>query len=454
MRTISRRTARRLVLGRQGLWPGRRYAGKQGVAEAIRASECVQVDTISTIARSHDLTLWSRVADYDARWLNELCYGDRLFFDFGTILMIYPAQHLIYFQAIMQRLRKRLADVSPEAQAVRRHVLDEIARRGPLANRDFADRKRIPGGFNMVKDTSSALYHLYLGGHVMTHSRRNFERVYDLASNLKHDSGGDVNAVAVSFDGAQTADAAPSLSPDEAQTERFFALKAMRDLGLASGAQWARRVTIMQHERANARRAHACLNKLVGEGVLAAVGIEGLKETYYLPLEDYDLLDTLEQGGVPARWKPLPEVSSPATTNEEVNFLAPLDNVIWDRVRLKELFDFDYVWEVYKPAHARKWGYYTLPILFGDRFVGRIAPRLDRKTRTLHIEGFWLEEADTTAQAQAANPVFEQALNAGLTRFARFHDAAYLDTTALANQNNPHRVLLDNIASNYAAVQQ
>lgn len=454
MRTISRQTARRLVLGRQGLWPGRRYAGKQGVAHAILASECVQVDTISTIARSHDLTLWSRVADYDARWLNELCYGDRLFFDFGTILMIYPARHLIYFQAVMQRLRKRLADVSPEAHAVRRHVLDEIARRGPLANRDFADRKRIPGGFNMVKDTSSALCHLYLGGHVMTHSRRNFERVYDLASNLSHDSGCDVNSHAASSNAAQIADAASSVSPDEGQTERFFALKAMRDLGLASGAQWARRVTIMQHARASARRAVSLLNEFVSEGVLAAVRIEGLKETYYLPIEDYGLLDTLEQGDVPARWNPPPWIPSPTTTTEEVNFLAPLDNVIWDRARVKELFGFDYVWEVYKPAHARKWGYYTLPILFGDRFVGRIAPRLDRKTRTLHVEGFWLEEANMQAEAWHTNAAFEQALRAGLTRFARFHDAIRLDTTALANQNNPHRVLLDNIASNYAAVQQ
>ena len=142
------------------------------------------MDTINVLARSHDLTLYARVLDYDPAYLEELCYQDRLFFDYGTILMIYPGQHLRYFQTVMRRIRERLANVSEDAQAVRQHVLEEITRRCPLANRDFIDRTRIPGGFNMVKDTSSALYHLYLGGHVMTHSRRNFERMYDLAHNV------------------------------------------------------------------------------------------------------------------------------------------------------------------------------------------------------------------------------------------------------------------------------
>ena len=442
LRTISKQTARRLVLGRQGLWPGRRYAGKQGTGEAIRASECVQVDTISTIARSHDLTLWSRVADYDPAWLNELCYQDRLFFDFGTILMIYPTQDRRHFHAIMQRFRKRLADVSPEAQAARQHVLDEIARRGPLASRDFANRTRIAGGFNMVKDTSSALYHLYLGGHVMTHSRRNFERVYDLTTNVL---GSGYSEWLISGD-------TTGLLHESKDTE-FFALKAMRDLALATAPQWARRVSVMQHDRPAPRVADKLLKELALELALATVRVEGLKETYYLPIEDYRLLDTLERGDVPDAWKPPAWIPTPTTTTEEVNFLAPLDNVLWDRPRLKELFDFDYIWEVYKPAHTRRWGYYTLPILFGDRFVGRIAPRLDRKTRTLHIEGFWLEEVEGTEGAGAAwhtDAAFGHALKMGLTRFARFHNAERLDTSALANHANPQRVLLDNIAAHYA----
>ena len=211
----------------------------------------------------------------------------------------------------------------------------------------------------------------------------------------------------------------------------------MRDLGLATPAQWARRVSLMEHHRVSAREAKKQLESLALDLALVVVKIEGQAEPCYLPAEDYVLLDVLERGDVPAQWKPLA-----ATTNEEVTFLAPLDNAIWDRARLQSLFDFEYVWEVYKPAHTRKWGYYTLPILYGDQLVARIAPRLDRKTRTLNVEGFWLE-SDTLA----ADGAFISALAAGLTRFARFHQAERLDFAACANVTPALRVMLDKIAS-------
>ena len=75
-----------------------------------------------------------------------------------------------------------------------------------------------------------------------------------------------------------------------------------------------------------------------------------------------------------------------------VAFLAPLDPLVWDRDLLRSLWDFDYVWEVYVPAAKRRWGYYVLPLLWGDRFVGRIEPRIERKTGTLRILGLWWED--------------------------------------------------------------
>lgn len=404
------------------MWPGRRYAGKSGVAQAIRASECVQVDTINIIQRSHDLTLFARVSDYQPEWLHEVCYGERLFFDYGTILMLYPVADLPCFQTVMQRLHQRLSHAEETAQTVRQHVLEEIEKRGPLANRDFANRERIPGGFNHVKDTSSALYHLYLSGHVMTHHRRNFERVYDLAHNVNAQLNGNTSC--------------PSVSAAEA--ERFFALKAMRDLGLATSAEWARRATLMQHERIPARTATKRLDALVSEGALATVEVEGIRETCYLPAEDTPLLDTLEAGEIPAQWQPLN-----ATTHDEVTFLAPLDNAIWDRARTTSLFDFEYVWEVYKPAAVRKWGYYTLPILFGDCLVGRMAFRLERKTQTLFVEGFWLEASQLPDDAN-----FQQTLARGLARFARFHNARQVCLAPEAKLVPNLRVLLNSALDN------
>src|SRR5689334_20766409 len=100
--TITRQTARRYVLGRQGLWPGRRWRGKPGTDMALRQGEAAQIDTISVVARNHDLALWSRVADYRTEYLDTLLYQERVFFDYGDILMIYPMQELPYWQAIMQ----------------------------------------------------------------------------------------------------------------------------------------------------------------------------------------------------------------------------------------------------------------------------------------------------------------------------------------------------------------
>jgi hypothetical protein len=146
-----------------------------------------------------------------------------------------------------------------------------------------------------------------------------------------------------------------------------------------------------------------------------------LKEPRYAPAADLPLLAELAKGRTPACWQPLA-----TTTNEEVNFLAPLDNVIWDRARTRALFDFEYIWEVYKPASQRRWGYYTMPILYGDRLVGRLNPKLDRRAGVLAIDGFWLEDA-----ALAQDEAFAAALARGLARFARFHDAA-LDLATVA----------------------
>ncbi|HEX8025338.1 MAG TPA: crosslink repair DNA glycosylase YcaQ family protein, partial [Candidatus Limnocylindrales bacterium] len=95
-----------------------------------------------------------------------------------------------------------------------------------------------------------------------------------------------------------------------------------------------------------------------------------------------------------------------------VAFLAPLDPLVWDRDLLRKLFDFDYLWEVYVPEPKRKWGYYVLPLLFGDRFVGRIEPRIDRKAKTLDVVGLWWEPGFDPLAAEGFVPAFADALEA------------------------------------------
>lgn len=399
--TFSKQTVRRFVLGRQGLWPGRRWQGKAGAAEAIRQCEAVQIDPLNIVARSHDITLWGRVADYKPEHLTSLCYDDRAFFDYAHILMLYPMDELPYWRAIMRRNGARPSWVSFAAEHA--DLIDEVRatlrERGPLGNRDFEGRRRVTS-YYARKDTGLALRYLWLTGELMTYGRRRFERLFHFHHHVvpPHLRDGEV--------------------PIE-QAEAFFARKALSFLGIAGAGLWASTFATLIERSVPRSQAQQQLHDLVVANEIAAVSIEGRKEPWYMLTADLPLLQMVADGQLPDRWQPLN-----TTTNEEAVFLAPLD-IVSARGRAKVLFDFEYIWEVYKPAAIRRWGYYTLPVLYGDQLVARIDPALDRITGTLKVNGFWLEEGFPADEAFAA------ALARALAHFARFAGATRLNIAAI-----------------------
>jgi uncharacterized protein YcaQ len=159
---------------------------------------------------------------------------------------------------------------------------------------------------------------------------------------------------------------------------------------------------------------------MLTDGDIIEVKVEGWKQAHYALTADANVLVELSAGRIPAEWSPLE-----TTTTEEAVFLAPLDNVS-ARGRAKVLFGFDYVWEVYKPEHLRRFGYYALPILWGDRLVGRFDSKLDRITNTFIILGLWLED-----EALGNNEAFAEALARGFARFVTFLGASKLDAGAI-----------------------
>ena len=137
----------------------------------------------------------------------------------------------------------------------------------------------------------------------------------------------------------------------------------------------------------------------------------------YLLASDIPILEDLNAGSIPTAWQPVQ-----STSGSEVVFLSPLDYVS-ARGRAKDLFTFDYTWEIYKPAEIRKYGPYTLPILYGNRLVGRIDMKLERKNRLLVINGLWLEDGFLPDQE------FVPAFSRGLSRFMKFVNADQCDTS-------------------------
>jgi uncharacterized protein YcaQ len=406
MLTINIETARRFILGKQGLWPGRRWCGIAGAELAMHAMEYLQLDPLQIIARSQDITLHSRVLDYTPGLWEELAYQQRKFFDWGGWLAVRPMDELPYWRVVMRRERDgaygdsrihRMAREHAEAIVEMRAILRE---RGTVTNRDFAmaTRTRMQS-YRGRKDSALALYYLWRTGEVMTHHRERFERVYALTETV--------------------APAHLMGESDEAEADRFLIKKDVNFSGLSRPSRVAES---FRGYGESARAAKTLLGAMVAEGDLIEVRVEGWKgkAAYYALGSDGDILSELAAGRVPHAWTPLE-----ASTTEEVVFLAPLDPVS-ARGRAKMLFGFDYVWEVYKPEQQRKFGYYTLPILWGDQLVARFDSKLDRTTNTFVILGLWLEN-----QALGTDEAFAEALARGFARFVTFLGTSRLDATAM-----------------------
>jgi uncharacterized protein YcaQ len=359
------------------------------------------MDPLNVVARSHDIVLWSRVSGYRPAYLEHVLYHTRQFFDYGGGLCIYPITELPFWRLHMQRYKQepRWATFAETHQTLLDDVRTQLRVRGPLGNRDFTGQQRI-NNYRGSKDTALALYYLWLTGEVMIHHRQGFERVYDVRERV----------------------APPALdyaAPDE-EAVNFFARKTVAFRGLISEREWVNGFLGAIKQRVNRAEARQWLDTLVQNGEFVPLQVAGSKERWLVLSTDVPLLSVLEAGDIPDKWRPLA-----TTTEEEVVFLAPLD-IVSTRGRASCLFDFEYLWEVYKPAEKRRWGYYTLPMLYGDRLVARLDPKLDRATATLVINGFWLEEhvpLETTA--------FAAALARGLVRFAGFLEARRVNITML-----------------------
>lgn len=400
MLTITIDTARRFILGKQGLWPGRRWRGIAGAEQAMRDMEYLQLDPLQIIARSHDITLHSRVLDYTPGMWEAVAYQQRKFFDWGGWLAVRPMDELPHWRVVMRRERETHARLRGTASDHADAIVEmraTLRERGTVSNRDFtmATRTRTES-YRGRKDSALALYYLWITGEVMTHHRERFERVYALTE--------------------QVAPAHLIRESDEAEADRFLIAKEVSFSGLAR----LNRVADSYLRGVPFEHAKQIREAMVADGELVEVRVEGWKEPHYALRSDVEALGEVAAGRVPTAWTPLE-----TTTTDEVVFLAPLDQVS-ARGRAKRVFGFDYVWEVYKPVHLRKFGYYTLPMLWGDRLVGRFDSKLDRTTNTFIILGLWLED-ETLGNDEA----FAQALACGFARFVTFLGASTLDTTAI-----------------------
>jgi uncharacterized protein YcaQ len=360
---LSASHVRAVLLAAQGLnAPPPAPATKADVLAAIRRMAVLQIDTISVVARSPYLVLWSRLGDYEPRWLDELLEEGAIFEGWSHAACFLPIEDYGYYR------RLTLAGLGRSFGYIRRWIeehrdavdamLAHVRERGPVRSSDFERTDGQKGTWWNWKEEKVALEMLFASGDLMIARRHNFQRIYDLRER-----------VLPAWDDAK----APSLE----EARRAFALEAVRALGVTK-AGW-----VADYFRTAQRHTLPLVRALAAEGLLRAVQVEGWGEAGYAHPENWPLVERALAG----------ELAPTRTT-----LLSPFDPLTWDRARALELFGFDYRIECYTPAPKRRYGYFSLPILHRGALVGRLDAKAHRAERRFEVKALHLEPGVPVAE--------------------------------------------------------
>jgi uncharacterized protein len=379
IRQVSAPVARRFLAVRHLLAPPRSLPAKPAsVLRVVDRIGSLQFDPLEVAGRNHDLVLLSRIAGYRREWTDHWLYEDRRLYEtYNKSLNIVPVAELPLYRWIWDRMQKRHEDGTFDEHApLVEELLGRIRDGGELLPRDVGARGAIDWYWRPTNQVRALLEALAQAGILGLVRRDGNRRVYDLAERL--------------FPAELLAE---RREPRDQFRHRLLTRYRGHGLLGTSGSHELWYGTTPHGSAAyglegdvpyGAVGRRQLLSELVEARELQEVEIEGLKGRRYAVAEELPMLATAES-----------EVAGdvePGGRDPGVAFLAPLDPLVWDRDFLRRCYDFDYLWEVYVPAPKRRWGYYVLPILFGDMLVGRIEPRIDRRSDTLRILGLWWEE--------------------------------------------------------------
>jgi uncharacterized protein YcaQ len=373
--SISIQQARKLVLLSQRLPPAKQ-AGPAIAAtlSAIEHLAYIQIDTISVIQRAHHHTLWNRNPRYKTTHLNQLI-ADKQVFEYWSHAAAYlPMRDYRYSLYRKQAIANGDQNHWYERdEQLMKSVLKRIATEGPLMAKDFEHTGKKSNEWGS-KPAKRALENLYMEGELMVPRRINFHKVYDLTERVLPK---DVDTTV----------------PDPEEYARFLISRYLQANGLG---QVAEIVYLLKNVKS---LVSATLQEMVSNGELRQIRAGG--HAYYALPASLDLLN-----------KPL--------ARRKLKILSPFDNLLIQRKRMQALFGFDYLIECYVPAAKRQYGYFSLPILWGGRLVGRMDLKAERKKSLLHINHLALEPGLVETDA------FALSLNKELIAFQQFNNCSKL----------------------------
>jgi uncharacterized protein YcaQ len=394
---ISREVARRFLALHHFLAPPRSLpAEPASVMTVMDRIGSLQFDPLEVAGRNHDLVLLARIAGYRREWTDALLYEDRRLFEvFNKMLSIVPTAELPWYRIAWDRARKvHEGDAFDEHAPLVEELVERIRTNGPVSSRDIAPREAIDWYWRPTNQVRAILEALGESGILGIARRDGNQRVYDLVERL--------------FPAELLADRHP---PREQFRHKLLSryrghglLGATGPYEIFAGTYFQRVLGSEDGLPVGTKTRNLLLAELVEAGELTRVEVDGVRGMRHIVASEIDMLHQAER-----------EVASgvsPAGQPSGVAFLAPLDPLAWDREFLRGCYDFDYVWEVYVPAARRRWGYYVLPLLYGDRLVGRIEPRIDRKGGALQVLGAWWEDGFDPLADDAFPDALAEALEA------------------------------------------
>ena len=387
---VSREQARRFILCRQGLLGKHRFIGKEGAFRYVQQAGCIQYDPVDVCGKNAELTLQSRVKGFSRETLADLLYKDRLLVDYADKeLSIWPAEDWPYFSGYRERSRAHGASF-PGMAALEEQAAAFIRENGPVSSDTLPIEGKTAWHSSMhwsgswdgqTKAARAVLEQLYTDGTLLIHHKAGSRKFYDLAE--RH-----LPAELLS---------APDPCPDRAA---FTAWRVRRRIG-AVGMLWNRRSDAWLGIDMTAAEREEAFDALEKRGGILKAETEGIRFPLYFPAEDLPLMEAV--------------LDQTADVSPRLEFLAPLDPMMWDRNLVEALWDYRYSWEIYTPADKRKYGVYVLPVLSGSRFAGRIEASADRKTKVLTVKNIWYEDGIRRTARLA------QAIDRAIGRLARFN---------------------------------
>ncbi len=391
MRTISRDQAKQFIFSRQGLLGKHIFIGKDGAYKYVRQAGCIQYDPVDVCGKNAELTLQSRVKGFRKKMLEDLLYRDRLLVDYSDKeLSILPSEDWPYFSGYRERSAAHGAGFAgiPELE---KEAIAYIQAHGPVSS----DTLPIPGTIfwhssmhwsgHWHKESLAArsvLEQLYTDGILLIHHKTGSRKYYDLAEKY------------LPVDLLR----APNPCPDEASFRNW---RVRRRIG-AIGLLWNRRSDAWLGISMTTEQREESFARLEAAGKITPLRVEGIRFPLYMLSEEMPLLESVLAGET--------------DLTPRLEFLAPLDPMLWDRKLIEALWDYQYSWEIYTPAIKRKYSYYVLPIVYGQELIGRIEAAADRRNRQLIVKNIWYE-SDIRQTKKLGH-----AVDSAIRRLARFND--------------------------------